>query len=139
MIIKNKDFVWIYNGSENRIDWGVVMDDVVVMQYGGFYALDDFDEALVATPVPNSTNLCYIGGIVRYATSFNAAKAYYYHWLTECDRFVDHHTEMCVIAHGDDFVTENDRAMYLEIFNSPLQISVDELESYFDREVHIIS
>lgn len=139
MVIKDKDFVWIYNGSENRIDWGVVVKDVIVMQYGGFYSIDDFDSMLVASPIEDSTNLCFIGGIVRYATSFNAAKAYYYHWLTEHERFVDHHTTMCVIANGDDFVTEKDKNLYLEIVNSPLQISIDELESYFDREVHIVS
>lgn len=39
MILKNKDFVWIYNGSEDSIEWGVVIDDVIIMQMGGFIPL----------------------------------------------------------------------------------------------------
>lgn len=132
MKLENKDFVWIYNGSEETISWGVVIDDIIIMQYGGFYSVNDFDDNGVAVAIGNYTNTCYIGGIVRYANSFTSAKMYYYHHITNGDRFIDHNTPMKVIA-------STDTALYLNIINTPLMLSVDEIEGYCGREVYIVT
>lgn len=93
---------------------------------------------MVAKPISNSTDVCYIGGIVRYANSFTSAKAYYYHWLTGGDRFINHHTNICVISNGEYFVKDSDKELYLNKIENPLSITVNELETIFDREVHIV-
>lgn len=135
MKLENKDFVWVYNGSEKSIEWGVVVNNTIIKQDGGFYDLNDFDNCL-ARPIKNETDICYIGGIVRYANSFNSAKINYYNWLTTNYEYND---DICVIPNGDTFIRDRDKELYLNFVNSPLHISVGELEALFDREVYIIA
>ncbi|MBQ0089348.1 MAG: hypothetical protein KBT27_08445 [Prevotellaceae bacterium] len=98
MKLETNDFVWLYSASKNIIEWGVVINEKIIYQHGGFEDVDDFDEDLIC----KLDSAFFLGGVVRNAPSFNSAKAFYEHWAKGEDRFLDHHTKMTVIHDDED-------------------------------------
>lgn len=133
MKLETNDFVWIWNGAEGVIDWGVVIGDKIVLQMGGFEEVNNFDENLVY----KCDYDYYIGGIVRNATSFASARAFYEHWANGDDRFINHHTNMEVIPIGNDCETDMDKETYLETVNSNRRFTINELQSIFGQKICI--
>lgn len=135
MNLKTNDFVWIWNGVNESLDWGVVIGDKIVLQFGGFEDIDDFDENLVC----KDSYDYYIGAIVRNASSFASAKAFYEHWVNGDDRFINHHTEMEVISIGDDYCVERDKEIYLKATRGFYKMTINELQSIFGQKICIVT
>lgn len=133
MKLETNDFVWIWNGEESVIDWGVVIGDKIVLQMGGFEEVKDFDENLVYKYDYNY----YIGGIVKNAASFASARAFYEHWANGNGRFINHHTDMKVIPFRNDCETKMDKEAYLKTVNSTRRFTVEELQSIFGQNICI--
>lgn len=133
MKLETNDFVWIWNGAEGVIDWGIVIGDKIVLQMGGFEDINDFDENLVY----KCDYDYYIGGIVRNANSFASARTFYEHWADNDDRFINRHTNMEVIPTGNDCETEMDKETFLETVNSNRRFTINELQSIFGQKICI--
>lgn len=110
MKLETNDFVWFYNASKNIIEWGVVINEKIIYQNGGFDDVDNFDEEDLICKFDGAF---FLGGVVRNATSFNSAKAFYEHWAKGEDRFLDHHTRMTVI-HDETWDVEDAAMFYFD-------------------------
>ena len=138
MDLQNGDFVWVYINETDKIEWAFVFNDKLIYQSGGFDELSAFNEEYKI--VDGFTQLAYLGHAVRNATSFCSAK-FYYDWFIENDygRYIDHNTQMKVITHGDDFISEADMIIYKSINDENLTLTLSDLRTMFNRNVVIVA
>lgn len=127
MKIKDGDFMWL-GDTEGTIDWAVVYNGKLILQNGGFEELCEFNEY----GEYKDYDSYFIGGIVRNASSFASARAFYEFYISENDRFLNHHTDM--IAMSTSMWAMN---FYREHRNTPREMTLGRLSDIFGQKIEI--
>lgn len=121
MKLKNGDFCWVWFAETNDILWGVVVDDKIIYQNGGYTYTKFYNEQ--GEMFVDDMLMGMIGGVVHGANSFLDARYCYENPMSLDDSVT--------------IVTNNIDDKYDEICSKPLKISISDLEWALGREIYI--
>lgn len=121
MKLNNGDFCLVWFAETDDIWWGVVVDDKIIYQNGGYTYTKFYNEQ--GEMFVDDILMGMIGGIVHGANSFLDARYCYENPMPLDDSVT--------------IVTNNIDDKYDEICSKPLKINIADLELALGREVYI--